>query len=259
MDLGISGKRVLITGASRGIGGATAKAFAAEGASVLGIARKDEQLKNLIEELGGESKGHGWITANLREQGEPARAAKILLNRYNKIDIVIHNVGSALGVKNLFAPVNDWQRVWQFNVGVAIEMNAILIPPMQVQQWGRVIHISSISGAIGEPMSEPFGGSIPYAAAKAYLNMYVKGLGRELAKDNIVVSALLPAALRSEGKYWDKMCKQNPEIADQFLDRHHAIKRFGTAEEIAPFAVFMASEQASFANAALIPIDGGRL
>jgi 3-oxoacyl-[acyl-carrier protein] reductase len=259
MNLGLEGKQVLITGASRGIGAATSKAFADEGAFVLGVARKEDPLRKTFAALRGKRNVHNWITADLSETGAPERVAKNLLETYGQIDIVIHNVGGALGLKGFFSPVDDWQRVWQLNVGVAIEMNSVLIPPMQERQWGRVIHISSISGVIGEPMATPFGGSIPYAAAKAYLNMYVVGLGRELAKDNIVVSALLPSALRSVGKYWDRICIDNPQLANDFLERHHAIKRFGQAEEIAPFALFMASEQASFASSSLIPIDGGRI
>ncbi len=105
----------------------------------------------------------------------------------------------------------------------------------------------------------PFGGALPYAAAKAYLNAYVQGLGRELAQHNIVVCAILPAAVLSEGKYWDKVSKQDPELARSFLERHHSIRRFGKPEEIASFATFMASQHAAFACGALIPVDGGRV
>lgn len=259
MNFGINGKKVLITGASKGIGAAIARAFAAEGCKVSIVARHEEKLKQLIEEIGGAKETHDFLSADLREAGAPTRVAKELLARHESFDIVVHNVGGALGCKNPLSPVEDWNRVWQFNVGIAIEMNALLVPPMQKQRWGRIIHISSISAELGEPRQHPYGGALPYAAAKAYLNAYVRGLGRELAEENIVVTALMPGAILSEGKYWDKLRKANPDIVSDFLCRYYAIGRFGKAEEIAPFAVFLASEQASYAASSIVPIDGGRI
>ncbi len=256
--MGIKSKRVLITGASKGIGRAIAKAFATEGASVAMVARSRDLLAALADEIGGADQGHGYLAADLLEPESPSQAARQLLDDYGSFDIVVHNVGGALGAKDPFGPVDDWNKVWQFNAGIPIEMNAVLLPPMVEKGWGRVIHISSTAAVHGE-LLEPYGGAMPYAAAKAYLNSYVQGLGRALAQHNIVVSALMPGAISSEGKYWDRLERENPQLVKQYLDEHHAIGRFGTAEEIAPFAVMMASEQASFACGATMAIDGGRM
>ena len=258
MDMGIKGKRVLITGASKGIGRVIARAFAAEGAAVVMVARSGDLLAELVEEIGGADLGHGFIAADLLEPEAPSRAARQLLDGFGGFEIVVHNVGGALGAKDPLGPVDDWNRGWQFNVGIPIEMKAVLLPPMVDNGWGRVIHISSTAAVHGE-LLEPYGGAMPYAAAKAYLNSYVQGLGRELAKHNIVVSALMPGAITSEGKYWARLERENPQLVKRYLDEHHAIGRFGTAEEIAPFAVVMASEQASFACGATMAIDGGRM
>ena len=259
MDLGIAGKTVLITGGSSGIGAATARAFANEGCKVICVARQKDRLEQLIADLGGSKAGHGYLDADLLEPDQTVIVIKSLLAQFVSFDIVVHNVGGALGVKDPLAEASQWQKVWHFNAGISIAINNILIPLMKQKRWGRVVHISSISGAIGEPLLSPFGGALPYAAAKAYLNAYVQGLGRELAQHNIVVCALLPAAVLSEGKYWDKVSKQDPELARSFLERHHSIRRFGKPEEIASFATFMASQHAAFACGALIPIDGGRV
>ncbi len=259
MDLGIAGKLVLITGGSNGIGAAAARAFANEGCRVICVARRKDRLEQIITELGGAQAGHGYMAVDLLGPSEATTAINSLANQFGSFDIVLHNLGGALGIKEPLAGVEQWQRVWHFNAGIAIAINNLLIPLMKKKAWGRVIHISSISGKIGEPRLSPFGGSLPYAAAKAYLNAYVQGLGRELAEHNIVVCALMPAAVLSEGKYWDKVSKQNPELARTFLERHHSIRRFGKPEEIASFATFMASQHASFACGALIPIDGGRV
>ncbi len=259
MDLGIAGKLVLITGGSNGIGAAAARAFANEGCRVICVARRKDRLEQIITKLGGAQAGHGYMAVDLLGPSEATTAINSLANQFGSFDIVLHNLGGALGIKEPLAGVEQWQRVWHFNAGIAIAINNLLIPFMKKKAWGRVIHISSISGKIGEPRLSPFGGSLPYAAAKAYLNAYVQGLGRELAEHNIVVCALMPAAVLSEGKYWDKVSKQNPELARTFLERHHSIRRFGKPEEIASFATFMASQHASFACGALIPIDGGRV
>ncbi len=259
MELGIKGKRVLITGGSRGIGGAIAKGFADEGCKVSIVSRDEESLKKKIHELGGRSKGHEFIVSDLRNHGEPTRVAKELIAKYKKVDIVVHNVGGGLGQKDPLSPVEDWLSVWQFNVGIAIEMNAVLLPEMKKQRWGRVVHISSISGELGDPLMEPFGGALPYAAAKAYLNAYVKGLGREMAKDNVVVTAVMPGAVLSKGKHWDKLKKKDPECVDEFLNQYYPIGRFASAEEISPFVILLASDRASFAAGSIVPISGGRV
>ena len=87
--------------------------------------------------------------------------------------------------------------------------------------------------------------------------MYSKILGRELAKHNIVVSSIMPGVLKSEGKYWDRLSKSNPELVKNYLKNHHAINRFGKFEEIAPFVLMLASKHSTFASAASINVDGG--
>ena len=108
-------------------------------------------------------------------------------------------------------------------------------------------------------MVEPYGGAPAYSCAKAYLNMYTKAIGRELARDNVIVSAVMPGTILSEGKHWDKLQKQNPEAVKNYLERHHAIGRFGRADELAPFVLLLASELASFASGSVLPVDGGVL
>lgn len=258
MDLDIKGKRVLITGGSKGIGAAIAQDFADEGCKISIVSRDEESLKQKIQKIGGESKGHEYIVSNLRDKGEPTRVAQELIAKHKKVDIVVHNVGGALGYKDILGKVEDWNTVWQFNVGIAIEMNAVLIPEMKKQGWGRVVHISSISGEMGDPPMKSLGGSLPYAAAKAYLNAYIKGLGRELAKDNVVVTGVMPGAVLSQGKYWEKLKNESPALVDEFLNQYYPVGRFATAEEISPFVVLLASGKASFAAGSIIPISGGR-
>jgi len=168
MELNIIGKRVLITGGSKGIGAAIANEFSDEGCKVSLVARNEDQLQQTINKIGGDDGGHDYIVSDLMETGEPTRVAREIIAKYGTIDIVVHNVGGALGQKDPLGNVEDWNRVWQFNVGIAIEMNAVLIPEMKKQGWGRIVHMSSIYGAMGDQSTDSIGGSPAYAAAKAY-------------------------------------------------------------------------------------------
>jgi 3-oxoacyl-[acyl-carrier protein] reductase len=259
MDLGLKGKRVLITGASKGIGAEISRQFASEGCRISLIARNEENLRTVLNEIGGTKVGHTYLNLDLRAPGASTRAAQKLLAQHAEIDIVVHNVGGGLGVKDPIADIGDWLKVWQFNVGVVIEMNRLIVPHLKKKQWGRIIHISSINALTGGTMLEPYGGSPAYSCAKAYLNMYTKIIGRELARDNIIVSAVMPGAILSEGKHWEKLIEKNPELVNEYLLRYHAIGRFGNAEEIAPFVLLLASKHASFAPGSVFPIDGGIL
>ena len=255
MELGLKGRKALVVGASRNIGAAIARALSDEGCRVFLVARDESRLKDLAVSLGGEKSGHGFWAGDLRQKGMPAEAVQAALH-WADVDIVIHNVGGALNCKDILAPVGDWEEVWRFNVGIAIEMNRLLIPPMRQRKWGRIVHVSSIVGELGDPQGD-FSGALPYITAKAYLNAYVKGLGRGLARDHVVVSGVMPGAVLSEGKFWDRTMKSDPARAKEFIDRYYPAGRFGKPEDIAPFVVMLASEHAGFASGALIPVSGG--
>lgn len=259
MELQIVNKKVLITGASRGIGRACAIAFAQEGASVTAVARTETALCSLIDEINvlAKSKGfsshHYSFVADLLEKENPEKVATLLLDKYGPYDIVVHAVGGSLvGSREPTAPMEEWQRAWMFNCGIAIAMNHHLIPPMREKKWGRVIHISSISAVM-------LRGSASYASAKAYLNAYTTTVGRLLAQDNVIVSAIMPGAVAFEGSYWDNYVKEGHPRVHDFLSHHQAIGRFGTPEEIASFVLLLGSERAGFASGSVIPVDGGNM
>jgi len=259
MDLGIKDKRVLVTGASQGIGKQIALAFAREGCRVAVIARREPELRKVIDEMGGINAGHAHKAGDLMQEGVPVALVKKLIEEGGDIDIVVHNVGGPMKTSEPLGPSEVWHKVWHFNIGIAIDINALLIPKMQERRWGRVIHVSSVAG-------QDLRGSAQYAASKAYLNAYSVVLGRAVAPTGVVVSALMPGAVYAERGHWDEKTYQDKEAKDNFLRKrsdflrhHHAIGRLGTAEEIAPFALFMASEQASFAAGSLIPVNGGTM
>lgn len=258
MNLGLKGKKALIVGASKNLGAAVARCLAAEGCAAFLIARDEAKLGALCAELGGRDAGHDYIAADLRAEGRPTEATQEALRRAGRIDVVVHSVGGALGRKDVLGPVGEWEDVWRFNAGIAIEMNRVLIPPMRERKWGRVVHVSSIVAEVGEPLA-PFGAAVPYSAAKAYLNSYVRGLGRALAGDNVVVSGVMPGVLASDGKFWAKMAREEPAKVKDFIEHFYPAGRFGTPEEIAPFVALLASEHAAFASGSILPVSGGNV
>jgi len=252
VDLGIAGQRVLITGASQGLGRVAAGDFAREGCRVAVVSRRADRLRSLVDEMGGEAAGHAMVAADLMTPGEPARAVQALTAAGGAFNIVIHSVGGTMALKDPLSPADAWAQVWRYNVGVAIEINNEIVPGMVARGYGRIVHVSSISATSVR-------GSTPYAAAKAYLNAYVTGVGRSLAPNGIVMSAVMPGAFESEGGHWGNIRKNNPAMMADFLRHHHAIGRLGTPEEISPFLLFMASRFVTFATAAVLAVDGGTM
>lgn len=253
MNLHIKSKNVLVVGASKGIGRGIATAFAEEGARMTIVARSSTLLQEIIAEIHTlcPDEDHQYYATDLMD-GSANATAQQLLDERGTFDIVVHCVGGSLVSRNALGTLQEWQHAWYFNAGLAIDMNNKLIPPMIEKQWGRVIHISSISAKTlrGNPL---------YASAKAYLDAYVTTVGRELASTGVSLAAVQSGAVAFEGSYWDNHLKTDSKRCEDFLRQHQAVGRFGSPREVANVVLFLASEQASFMQAAVIPVDGANM
>jgi 3-oxoacyl-[acyl-carrier protein] reductase len=252
MNLGISGKLALVTGAGRGIGRAIAKELAGEGVTVIAVSRSSEPLESLYDEIRVTSPKHKTICMDLMEEGAASQLAHSLANDVGTPDIIVHNVGGSLGVTDPLAKQHEWQRVWRFNLGIAIEIDDVLIPAMTQKKWGRITFVSSSAAST-------FQGYPAYVSAKAALNAYVRTVGRAVAPDNIVISSVMPGPIFAEDRYLARLQKEDPEGWAEYVRNHLPIGRLGRAEEIAPFVAFLCSELASFAVGSLVSIDGGTM
>ncbi len=252
MDLGLKNKNVLIVGASKGIGRSIALGFAGEGARVTTLARSESLLAVLNAQMKKQVEtDHAYYTVDLMET-DTGRLAKDLIEKRGAFDAVVHALGGSFTGRDPLAPLDQWLYAWKFNAGVAIDMNSVLIKPMIDKGWGRVIHISSISAVIlrGNPL---------YASAKAYLNAYVTTVGRELADTGVVLSAVMPGAIAFEGSHWDEIAKTDPARCEDFFRCCQGVKRFGKPEEVSDVVLFLAGEQASFMQAAIVPVPGASM
>lgn len=246
------GKSALVVGASRGLGRSIALALAKEGVQVGAVARTKGDILSVVTEMGGESKGHWGIIQDLVPDEAPTRIVEETLAQGRTIDILIHNLGGTLAVRDPFCSLEEWRKVWRLNLEIAVELNRYLIPRMQQRKWGRVVHISSIAATLSR-------GALAYCAVKAAVNAYTKNLGATVAPDGVVVTAVMPGAISYPGSHWDKQTKEKPEMVANYLEQRMAIKRFANLDEISSFVVFLCSEKASFFTGSVLPIDGGSL
>ncbi len=251
MELGIKNRLALVTGAGRGIGLAIAKCLAREGAHVAVVSRTESDIESLVSDMGGAEKGHLGVALDLTLEEAPSELFKTLSEKFGEPSIVVHNLGGTLDIKDPFCSIADWRRVYRFNFEVAVELNILLVPPMQKKRWGRVVHISSISAMENH-------GPVTYCAIKAALTAYTRSFGGVVAPDGVVVSAILPGAVFTEGGYWDYTSKNNPEHVQRYLSERQRIGRFGKPEEIGNMVAFLCSDLASFNTGSIIPIDGGQ-
>ncbi len=250
MDLGIKDRLALVTGASRGIGRAIAHSLAEEGARVLLVARSAEALEAARAALPGGANRHQAFAADLMAEGGIEALAKAIAGRVGAPEIMVHNLGGSHGVFTSMAPSEDWRKVWQFNVGTAHELNRIFLPSMVAAKWGRIVHLSTLS-------TTTFNGYAPYVSAKCALEGYVKSVNREVSRDNVILSAVAPGAIYSEGRHFAKLQKEDPAALEAYFKEHLPIRRLGRAEEIGPVVAFLCSEFASFMAGSIVGIDGG--
>ena len=249
MDLGLTGRVVLVTGASKGIGKAIARAFVAEGARVAVCARGRDELEATAAELraaGGEVVA---LAADLLAEGETERVARETAAALGPVDVLINNLGGGKSA--------DTEEAWQFtmdvNLGVARRACRAVIPGMKERNRGVLLFISSISGVL------PGGSSPAYSAAKAAELMVARSLALQLAPHGIRALAVSPGSIDFPGGGWEQRRQKDPERIERFVREAMPRGRFGTPEEIADVVVFLASDRASLVTGANIAVDGGQL
>jgi 3-oxoacyl-[acyl-carrier protein] reductase len=248
MDFGIKDRLALVTGSSRGIGRAIAFELAREGARVILVARSADALEEVRRQLPS-PENHRCLAVDLMADGGVQRLGEEI-NKLGDLDIMIHNLGGSAGVFDAFASAEEWKKVWQFNVGVGHELNRLFIPLMIQRRWGRIVHISTLAAMTQQ-------GNAPYVAAKCALNAYVKTISREIARHNVILSAVAPGIIHIEGRHFAKLQQENPKALEEYFDHHVPIRRLGKPEEVASVVAFLCSEQAAFMAGSIVGVDGG--
>ena len=251
MDLQLKGKSAIITGSSKGLGLASAKALVAEGCRVCICARGAEALNRAADEL-RKIGGEGMVVAVAVDLTTTDAAEKVVntaLETFGGIDILINNVASAKGAGIADTPDAEWQQAIDHTLFPAIRMSRLAIPHMKTRGGGSILMIASVYG-------RESGGRMTYNAVKAAEISLAKSMAQQLAKDNIRVNSLAPGSILFPGGSWDARQKADPEGIAEFIRRELPFGRFGRAEEVATAVAFLASPRASWISGSCVTVDG---
>ena len=250
MDLGIDDKLALITGASKNLGRAIAVSLASEGVKTILVSRNMAELKDLISKLPGGNQRHIAIESNLQHDGAVDSLLEHLDKNHIFPDIVIHNLGGSLNVKSPYASVDDWLKVWHFNLGIAIKLNNFLLPKLIEKKWGRILHISTLS-------TKTNAGYPAYVTAKYALEGYVKTVSQNLSRHNVILNAIAPGLINIKERYYGKLELESPEKMNEYYDCYLPIRRMAECIEVSKVATFLCSTYSSYMPGALVAVDGG--
>ncbi|HEX3109562.1 MAG TPA: 3-oxoacyl-[acyl-carrier-protein] reductase [Thermoanaerobaculia bacterium] len=240
MNIDLSGKHALVTGASRGIGEAIARRLAESGAQVTLAARSKERVEQIASAIGPNARPLELdITApDLRDK------VKALIDQ-QAVDILVNNAGVTDDQLFLRMKPQSWETVLRTNLDSAFHITQEVVKKMIRAQWGRIINISSIVGLMGNP------GQVNYAASKAALIGFTKALALEIGSRNITVNAIAPGFISTA------MTDQMTDEARSALEARIALRRLGTVDDVAYAVVFLASEQASYITGTVMNVSGG--
>ena len=252
MDLRLRGKVALVTGSSRGIGLATAKAFAAEGCRVMLSARSAEQLRETEEALRATGAGVAAHAADVGSPDDAARLIKVTAAAHGGIDILVNNVGGGGGGARVAdSRDDDWRGALERNLIQTVRMMRLALPHMKDRPGAAVINVASISG-----WSPQLAMSGQYGAAKAALIFGTERWALEFVPYGIRVNTVSPGSILVEGNGWDRYRVANPGYFEDYVRHGFPMGRLGTAEEVADVIVFIASPRAHWINGRNIPVDG---
>lgn len=260
MDLFLSGKVAIVTGSSRGLGLASAKALAAEGCRVCLCARGVETLERAAEEVraasGSDPRAGAEVTPHViavaADLSSPDGAEKVVrasVQAFGGIDILVNNVGAAKGTDIVNTADAEWQEAFDHTLYPAIRMSRLVVPHMRKQGGGSIVMIASIWG-------RESGGRMTYNAVKAAEISLGKSMAQQLARDGIRVNSVAPGSILFPGGSWDKRQQADPAGIAEFIRTELPFGRFGRPEEVGAAVAFLVSPRASWISGSSVPVDG---
>lgn len=242
-NLDFSGKVVLVTGASRGIGKAIAQSFAAAGAKVVGTATSESGAAAISEYLG--ANGCGVVLDQLHPETFEDFVKLVEEKAGASVDILVNNAGITRDGLFMRMKDEDWNAVLNCNLTAGAKLSQLFMRPMMKKRQGCIINITSVVGEMGNL------GQCNYAAAKAGMIGFTKALARELAARNITVNCVAPGFIDT-----DMTAVLKDDIKDSLLG-NIPLGRMGQSEDIANAVLFLASDGAAYITGTTIDVNGG--
>ena len=260
MDLGIKGRRAIVTGGSSGIGFETARQLLEEGVRVLITGRDEKKLMQARDDLAKRTGGEVHaLTADMTKEGDIVTMVAAAKQKLGGVDILVNNAGTMYSGR--FAALEDDEMKNQLETKLFGFLRAIraVYPMMKAQKWGRIVN--TIGGAGKEPDPYMFGSGMTNSAL---LNL-TKSLSAEFGEDNVLVNAICPGWVDTD--LWRKNAQglqkelnvTSEDEARKLAAKKNALGRMGNPEELANATVFLCSERASYITGVALNLDGGRL
>jgi 3-oxoacyl-[acyl-carrier protein] reductase len=240
-----AGKVALVTGASRGIGQAIALALGKQEATVVGTATTDEGAEKITDAFAKAGIQGAGLALNVADASSVEATLGVIKTRFGMPAILINN--AAITQDNLLLRMKDeeWDSVIQTNLSSIFRLTKICLRDMLKARWGRIISISSVVGATGNP------GQVNYAAAKAGLIGFTKALAQEVGSRSITVNAVAPGFIDTD------MTRALPDDQREALLQRIPLQRLGMADEIAAAVAFLASDAAAYITGQTLHVNGG--
>lgn len=245
MMSGLQGRIALVTGASQGIGRACALELAASGATVALAARNESKLAEAVGEIEAAGGQAAAFTLDIASEASIKAAAKAVLERFGKVEILVNNAGITRDGLMLRMKRADWDDVLTTNLTGAFLLTQAVLSPMLKNRWGRIVNVSSVVGRTGQA------GQVNYAASKAGLIGLTRSMARELASRGITVNAVAPGYIETP-----MTAVLNDEQRAAMMVQI-PLGRPGTDAEIAQSIAFLASDAAAYITGHVLDVNGG--
>ncbi len=250
-ELGIQGKVAIITGATSGIGKASAFCFAREGAKIALVARNEKELKEVmksVQKLDGEV---DIFPADLTQEKQAESSFKHIVKHFGGIDILVNSAGIIANGTIENTTLEDWDYMMNINLRAIFHLTQLAIPHI-IETKGNIINVSSVTGL------RAFPGVLSYCVSKAGLDQFTRCIALELAPKGIRVNAVNPGVTLT---YLHRNGGMDEQAYQKFVEHSkttHPLGRIGTAEEVAELILFLASPHAGWITGCTYSIDGGR-
>jgi 3-oxoacyl-[acyl-carrier protein] reductase len=254
MDLQLSGKIAIVTGASKGLGFASARALVEEGCRVTICARGKAALDDAAGALKIVAGPNGpaqvlAVAADLATADGVEAVVARTVETFGGLDILVNNIGLAQGAGIVDTSDADWQAAFDQTLFPAVRASRLAVPLMRKRGGGAILMIASIWG-------RESGGRMTYNAVKAAEISLAKAMAQQLAKDNIRVNSIAPGSIRFPGGSWDRRVHEAPDEMAAFVRSELPFGRFGRPEEVGAVVAFLASARASWISGASVTVDG---